>query len=410
MEQKWQIDEKEADLVRYIYHLYLNEGLGTMKIPFRLNEEGYRTRQGNPWNFDPILNVLKHPGYKGLHPRGIKMPVIIDEATWERAQEKRIKARHIRRNPKYWLLQGRCICGECGHTLACQQRDQTENRYYSCSGRYIDSHLDGSPRCTLPRVRADYLEKAVWRRLKEVLSDSEVLKNSLRNNLAELKQRRTYLDSGTSFVDKELTTVSAKKERLGLAYTDGAIPKDVYEKKLHILAKKEGELLKSRSNLSPELRMELDEVERSIDSLEKALDGKSGRILLTEIGIWMEKIPEGAFAQFYQPIGNGFDSITVGAWDEPAMVRLENFFRLGYNGPLVEMVEENKVSAPRQVPRELVWQTLRGFLDTLRIKVYIFRDRAEIRGLIPPEVLEIPRDTERSRRGAITCSARGQRG
>jgi len=39
-EKKWEIDENEARVVRYIYDLYLNERLGTMKIPFRLNEEG----------------------------------------------------------------------------------------------------------------------------------------------------------------------------------------------------------------------------------------------------------------------------------------------------------------------------------------------------------------------------------
>jgi site-specific DNA recombinase len=119
-EQKWQIDEKEAELVKYVYHLYLKEGLGSMKIPLRLNEEGYHTRQGYRWSFYPVYTMLTHPGCKGTHRNGIRMPKIIDEATWEAAQEKCVKVRHIRGNPRNWLLQGRCICGECGHVLSCQ--------------------------------------------------------------------------------------------------------------------------------------------------------------------------------------------------------------------------------------------------------------------------------------------------
>jgi len=60
--------------------------------------------------------------------------------------------------------------------------------------------------------------------------------------------------------------------------------------------------------------------EQSIATLEKTLHGKSGRILLTELGIWMESIPEYAVAEFSFPIISGDNPITVGAWDEPAMV------------------------------------------------------------------------------------------
>jgi len=95
-------------------------------------------------------------------PEGLTMPVIIDQETWEAAQEKRLGARSIRRSPKNWLLQGLCICGECGHVFGCQQKDSRERRYYSCRGRRRDTHLDGSPRCTMPNILADELEKVVW--------------------------------------------------------------------------------------------------------------------------------------------------------------------------------------------------------------------------------------------------------
>jgi len=121
----------------------------------------------------------------------------------------------------------------------------------------------------------------------------------------------------------------------------------------------------------------------------------------------MESIPEYAVAAFSLPIMSGDNSITVGAWDEPAMVQLEDFFRLGYNGPMIRMVDDH-VSSPLEFPREMVWQTIRGFFESFDIKVYMFRDRVEIRGLIPTEVLDVPGHTERARKESIISSARGR--
>jgi site-specific DNA recombinase len=400
-EQKWEVNEKEAEVVRYIYHLYLNEGLGTMKIPFRLNEESYRTRLGYLWGIDAIHRVLTHPGYKGLHPRGLKMPAIVDEVTWEMAQEKRLKARHVRRSVRHWLLQGLCVCGECGHVLGCIQKDQTERRYYSCPGRWKDCHLDKSPKCTLPRMRADLLEKAVWRRLKAVLTDSEALKDSLRNTLTELKQKRNELNKGSGSIDRELETISGKKERLGLAYADGAVGKEAYDDRLRILKKKEGELLKARSNLDPQVGIDLDALQQGIVSLEKALDGKSGRLLLTELGIWAESVPEDWIA--------GHVVLPHGAWDEPGALEGLDVIRIGDTGPIIRMVDSPGVFCNLEVPREIVWQNIRNVLEWLCIRVYVFHDRVEMRGFIPTEVMDIDRGTDHIRREAITCSARGVR-
>ncbi len=407
-EQKWEVDKEEAKVVKYIYHLYLKEGLGSMKIPLRLNEEGYHTRQGYRWGFHSVHKLLSHPGYKGLHPRGLKMLPIIDEATtWEMAQEKRLKARQVRRNARHWLLQGLCICGECGHVLGCIQKDQTERRYYSCHGRYKDAHLDGSPKCTLPRMRADLLEKAVWRRLKTVLTDSETLRESLRSSLAELRQRRSELDKGIGSIDKELQTIYSKKERLGLAYADGAVSKEVYDERLQVLVKREGELLKARSNLDPQVGMELDELEQGIATLEKVVDGKSGTVMLTELGIWAMPIPQYKVVSLESPIVSAYNPPTVGAWDEPTMIQLEDFFRLGDNWPLMRMVNSPTESSDG-VPKERVWQTIRGFFESFAIRVYVFHDRAEIRGFIPTEVMDIPRGGDRIRGEAIISSVRGR--
>ena len=87
------------------------------------------------------------------------MPAIIDEKTWNLAQERREKARSVLAEPRGWLLQGMCFCGQCGHVLKCLHKKPGEARYYACRGR-VQRRIaeDGCKRCDLPWLRADWLE------------------------------------------------------------------------------------------------------------------------------------------------------------------------------------------------------------------------------------------------------------
>jgi hypothetical protein len=248
----------------------------------------------------------------------------------------------------------------------------------------------------------------VWRRLKTVLTDSQTLRETFRSTLDELKQMRGEIGKATESIDRELQTVCSKKERLGLAYADGAVAKEVYDNKLGILRKRESELLTARSNLDPRVGMELDELEQEIAKLQKVVDGKSGPVMLTELGILAtDNPPYGVMA--FPSVGDPGNSMTVGAWDEPAMIQMEDFFRLGDNGPLVRMVDGPGSSAA-EVPREMAWQNIRGIFESFGIRVYVFHDRVEIRGFIPTEVMDIPRTGDRISGGPIIYSARGSGG
>jgi site-specific DNA recombinase len=401
--QEWQIDEKEAELVRYIYKLYVEEKLGTMKIAFRLNEEGFRTRREYLWGFSTISRILSHTAYKGIHPQGYKMPPIIDEEMWDMAQTRCREARHVRRKVRHWLLQGLCICGECGHILSCQQKDTSERRYYSCPGRWKDTHLDGSPRCKLPRIKANLLEWAVWERLKAVLTDSETLREGMKNSLAQLKERREQLYRDTNSVDKKLEAIIARKERLGLSFADGAITRETYKKKLQEAVRIEKDLLRTRDNLSPEDRTEVGELEQAIASLEKTLDSKSAKLLLTELGVQVVDFPEDWIVGCDVPGG-------VDGLDNYYYIEAPDTLRIPEAGIAMSIVDGPEVNSNLEITRDTIWRNIREIFERLNINVYIFNDRAEIRGYIPTEVIPIPYEARSRKRGAIICSTRGLRG
>ena len=162
--RRWVVVLEEAKIIQRVYDLYVKNRIGIDAIAAALNKDGVRTRDGAEWRYSTIRKMLVHPGYKGRHHTGVLMPAIIEEATWQRAQKRREDARSVLVDPKGWLLQGMCFCGQCGHVLKCMRKRPGGPSYYACRGRVSrDSRGDGK-RCELPYIRADWLERGYGRR------------------------------------------------------------------------------------------------------------------------------------------------------------------------------------------------------------------------------------------------------
>jgi hypothetical protein len=247
------------------------------------------------------------------------------------------------------------------------------------------------------------LEWAVWERLKAVLTDSETLREGMRNIRARLKERREELYRGIGSVDKKLEAIVARKERLGLSFADGAISRETYRKKLQEAIRIEKDLLKMRDNLSPEDKTEIGELEQAIDSLEKTLDSKSAKLLLTELGVQVVDFPEGWIVGYDTPEGvDGLESYYY--------IEAPDTLRIPEAGMVMSIVDGPQVNSNFEIARDTIWRNIRETFERLDIKVYIFNDRVEIRGYIPTEVIPIPHEARSRKRGVIICSTRELRG
>jgi DNA invertase Pin-like site-specific DNA recombinase len=60
-----EIDETEAEVVRTIFHLYLQEELGSTAIARRLNAAGQRLRNGKEWHDTAVRDIIKNPTVAG---------------------------------------------------------------------------------------------------------------------------------------------------------------------------------------------------------------------------------------------------------------------------------------------------------------------------------------------------------
>jgi len=225
--RRLEIVPPEATVVRYIYRLYLRDGLGIRLIARRLNEENMRTRRGGLWSMVTVRDILRNRTYLGTYSRfGVRVPAshppLISPDDFRRVQE-RLDSRRPelgKRQTSLFLLSGLAYCGYCGNKMIgvsrrqhWQRRDGSERgaeyRYYQCESRTNRSLCDYHTR------RAAALEEDVRQAIlgqgqssapalpragveAAVLAEAQASSRRLRARLRRLDRRlEQYLDAAT---------------------------------------------------------------------------------------------------------------------------------------------------------------------------------------------------------------------
>ncbi len=169
---------EEAVVVRYIFRLYLQEGLGIRRIARCLNQESVKTRRGGNWSMVSIRDILRNRTYLGTYSRfGVRVPgshpALISNDDFRRAQECLMARRSSYSTPQAtpFLLSGLVYCSYCNNKMIGvsrrqswkRQRDgsvaEASYRYYQCQSRTNQSL------CDYHTHRADDLEADVRQQL-----------------------------------------------------------------------------------------------------------------------------------------------------------------------------------------------------------------------------------------------------
>ena len=202
----------EALLVRHMFRLYNQEGLGIRLIARRLNEEGHKTRRGGNWSMVTIRDILRNRAYLGTYSRfGVRVPgshpAIISPEDYRRAQDRMTRRRTAggTRSVNPFLLSGLAHCGYCGNRMIGVSRHQSwkrrgdgssvqaEYRYYQCETRTNQSMCDYHTRRAVAfeeEVRAA-IERELRRQLEASEDDGDL---DVNEDLRSLKSRLRLLD------------------------------------------------------------------------------------------------------------------------------------------------------------------------------------------------------------------------
>ena len=116
---RYAIDEQEASIVRKIFSLCSQDGMGIRRIAQRLNQDGYRTRRGRNWSMVTIRDLLRNPVYIGRYEKlGVSVPhnheAIVSEPDFTAVAQLMAERRTATgvSHPSDFLLAGLVWCGE----------------------------------------------------------------------------------------------------------------------------------------------------------------------------------------------------------------------------------------------------------------------------------------------------------
>jgi len=265
----------ESAVVRMIYELFLDDGLGYAAIARRLDALGLPPRTAPRWHRQVIRQILTNPVYTGvfwanrydcrdlalnrfrppeerrrpvLREREqwipVPVPALIDPAAWQAAQE-RIAARLSRYGPyrrRAYLLRGLVRCAVCGAAARAQQVRARPRPYAYYFG-------PGTPPEKV-RWPAALLEEAVWAWTKQALYAPECLAEVLRE--APDSGGETP-EAALARLQRELTRLEERRAAAGRAFASGLCGRREWEDVLRRISARTAALAEESERLKAAL-------------------------------------------------------------------------------------------------------------------------------------------------------------
>ena len=239
------INEAEADVVRMIFDMYVNQDMGRVNIAHHLNNLKIPTRTGALWTQDTLKTILENDHYRGMvrwnwrktqnvvedgeikqvRPKTQvgeylvypgKHPAIISEELFQAAREKQGKNHRAKpstkvRNP----LAGLLFC-QCGRAMSLRTY-----KYHGAPPRLL---CDNQAYCKTSSCLYSEILDRVRDILKQCIEDFEIrIKN-------DDKDSRTLHDNLIKRLKAKLEELNKKEISQWEKYSEESMPKDIFEK------------------------------------------------------------------------------------------------------------------------------------------------------------------------------------
>ena len=240
-----EIVESEAEVVRMIFDLYINSGMGFDKIANHLNDLGIKPALCDKWKRHTLQDMISNITYTGKvrwnyrktvrtienqelvksRPRTKlseylvfegKHDAIISDEIFELAQKKRGKNIPIRKNKAIVNpLAGIFHCAKCGKAMKLRQGDARNKPRYECT----EMKFCGNGSAT----QEDVLER-IYEVLEHCIDNYTIELNS--NNLDEVEKHQNLI----AMLEKRLADIEAKEMNQWEKYTEEGMPKHIFDK------------------------------------------------------------------------------------------------------------------------------------------------------------------------------------
>ena len=292
------IDEEAAEVVRSIYHWFVNEGYSKMGIAKRLNNmgepnpEAYKKKKGlkynNPnsskndglWSASTVARILQNEIYTGVMVQGrhriisykvhkqIAVPedewfvvpntheAIIDRETFEKAQT--LHKRDTRTAPgkqDVYILSGFVRCADCKKAM--RRKTARNLAYYACR-TFTDKKT-----CSKHSIRQDKLEEAVLTALQVQIALVDELSEEIEriDNASVINRENKRLTLALKQAEKQLKQYHDASDSLYLDWKSGDITKEEYRRLKGRIAEQIAQLEQNISYLKEEMQVMADGID-----------------------------------------------------------------------------------------------------------------------------------------------------
>ncbi len=230
--------DKEVDLVRKVFDLYLDEGLKIQQVAKRLNESGDvnkkwttkkgEVRGGQPFDHSAIHRILNTWAYVGIrevnknnkdkdqsklkeNKRYFQSPGnwegIIEKDRFIRAQDKLALNKKMTKPAHHdFILSGVLYCGECGRSLfGASPRGRTQMYHY------YEHKKKGS--CAVHRWGANELEAMVKKQFFKLLNN-ESMREGFISAVKSLNKQASSSKSRLAEIDRQIKNLVGQKNHM----------------------------------------------------------------------------------------------------------------------------------------------------------------------------------------------------
>lgn len=235
------IDPNKWHYIEKAFRLYSTGLYSLENLAIKLNSEGFRSRQEKPVCISVMGRILSNPLYygwfrwngelcKGTHEH------IVSKDIFDKVRSIMFPKKHLMRDDKIkdFVFRGFMTCGECGLKITAET--QKGFIYYHCT------KSKGADKCSQRYLREEDLISELDKFISCLKIDEEIIKLII----GVTREKRTEdLNNQTAIANKNQELMQKNRQSQNLLvdkFLDGAIPEDIYNRKLAELRNAEARL------------------------------------------------------------------------------------------------------------------------------------------------------------------------
>ncbi|MEE9201742.1 MAG: recombinase family protein [Dehalococcoidia bacterium] len=283
-------DHEKAEVVNFIFHAFVQEGLSLGTLAATLNRLGVKSPGRGRWRVSTLGRLLRNEVYTGtlhqlryrktepekrktspvgtktgrvLRPReewaSLSVEPLVSTELFQAVQTRLEKNRErARRNTRHeYLLAGILFCGYCGGRMGGHRGRGVA--YYRCYRQRADNMIPcpegGIAPCRCPEVRAEAVEPVVWQTIASLVRDPEFLVSELRRRNEGSSQTRQVLEKELGMCMERLGALPGEQHRLVEGYRKNLYPDFMVREEMARMQQEQAGLDKRKVELEKRLSL-----------------------------------------------------------------------------------------------------------------------------------------------------------